>query len=108
MYSIISFFKNVKMTILQAGDYRKCTKCALCTLVLLRCAFSRQNLHHFISSGIGSILLEIAGNGQDGIAHANLGYAVRAAGGAGILGGSIGHRVSFQISQKYVDFGFVL
>ena len=96
------------MTILEAGDYRKCTNGTLCALVLLRCAFSRQNLHPFISGGISSILLEVAGNGQDGVAHADLGHTVRAAGGTGILGGSIGHRVSFQIFQKYVDFGFVL
>ena len=41
---------------------------------------------HFVGSGAGGIPLEVAGNGEDGVAHSHFGHAVRAAGG-GLLAG---------------------
>ena len=38
--------------------------------------------------------LEAAGNNGAGVAHADFGHAVRAAGG-GLLAGGVGHRYSF-------------
>ena len=54
-----------------------------------------QNSHHFVSSGIFCVQLEVAGHGKDGVAHAYLGYAVRAASCAGFAG-LFCHRLSFQ------------
>ena len=43
-----------------------------------------------VGGGVGGVLLEVAGNGEDGVAHADFSHAVRAAGGG--LAGGVGHR----------------
>ena len=64
-------------------------------MALLATALGLQNFRHFVGGGIGGILLEVAGNGEDGVAHANFGHAVRAAGrGEDLLAGGVGHRYS--------------
>ena len=50
-----------------------------------------------IGGGVGGVLLEVAGNGEDGVAHADFSHAVRAAGGSGLAGG-VGHRRLLSIS----------
>ncbi len=37
-----------------------------------------QDFRHFVGGGVGGVLLEVAGNGEDGVATAWLGHAVRA------------------------------
>ena len=60
----------------------------------LAAALGLQNFRHFVGGGVGGVLLEVAGNGEDGVAHTDFGHAVRAAGGLGLAGG-VGHRLSF-------------
>ena len=62
--------------------------------MVLAAALSLQNFRHFVSGGIGSVPLEVAGNGEDGVAHAHFGHAVWAADG-GLLAGGVGHVSSF-------------
>lgn len=89
------------MTIICAGDYRKCTKSDSYTAIMRCCVFGFQNPYHLISSCVGCILLKISGNGKDCIAHADFGHAIRAAGwGAGL----ICHRHSFQIDKIVVRY----
>ena len=45
------------------------------------CAFGFQHFHHLVGGGGGRALLEVAGNHKDGVSHAYLGHAVRAADG---------------------------
>ena len=45
--------------------------------VVLAADLCLQDFRHFIGGGIYSVLLEVAGNGEDGVAHANFGHAVR-------------------------------
>jgi len=40
------------------------------------CAFRFQHFHHLVGGGVGGVLLEIAGHGKNGAAHAYLGHAV--------------------------------
>ena len=69
-------------------------------------AFGLQDFHHFIGGGGSRVLFEVAGYSEDGVAHADLGYAIRAAGGAGDVGlaGHIGFRVSFHFSRIFVGY----
>ena len=60
----------------------------------LAAALGLQDFRHFVGGGVGGVLLEVAGNGEDGVAHADFSHAVRAAGGLGLAGG-VGHRRSF-------------
>ena len=63
---------------------------------MLATVFGLQNFRHFVGGGVSGILLEVAGNGEDGVAHAHFGHAVRATGvGDGLLAGGVGHRYSF-------------
>ena len=44
----------------------------------------RDDFRHLVGGGFGGALLEVAGHREDGVTHAHLGHAVRAAaGGAG-------------------------
>ena len=61
---------------------------------MLATVFGLQNFRHFVGGGVGGIPLEVAGNGEAGVAHSHFGHAVRAAGG-GLLAGGVGHRYSF-------------
>ena len=79
-----------------SGDYRRCADKGLCVGMLLAAALGLQNSYHFVGGGVGGIPLEVAGNGEDGVAHANLGHAVRAAGGIDLFAGGVGHIRSFQ------------
>ena len=70
--------------------------------MLLAAALGLQNFRHFVGGGIGGILLEVAGNGEDGVAHANLGHTVRAAGrGEDLLAGGVGHRL--LMLNRYIN-----
>ena len=62
---------------------------------MLAVAFGLQDFRHFVGSSVGGVPLEAAGNSEDGVAHADFGYAVRAADG-GLLAGDIGHIGSFH------------
>lgn len=58
---------------------------------MLATALGLQDFRHFVGGGVGGVLLEVAGNGENGVAHAELRHTVRAAGGLGLAGG-VGHR----------------
>jgi len=47
--------------------------------------FRLQHFHHLIGCGVGGIFFEKAGNDKDGVAHADLCHAVRAAFRGGVL-----------------------
>ena len=55
-------------------------------MALLATALGLQNFRHFVGGSGGGVPLEVARNGENGVAHAHLGHAVRAAGG-GLLAG---------------------
>ncbi|CAN4019672.1 hypothetical protein AJOOGB_AJOOGB_17465, partial [Dysosmobacter welbionis] len=60
-------------------------------------SFRFQHFHHLVGCGIGCALLEEAGNGKDGVAHADFRHTVRAAvcfGGACLF--RFCHRLSFR------------
>ena len=95
MYSVSSFFTGKSFSAFQAGAYRGSTGRGSEAGVLLAAALGLQNFRHFVSGGIGSVPLEVAGNGEDGVAHADFGHAVRAADG-GLLAGDVGHIGSFH------------
>ena len=42
-------------------------------------SFRFQHFHHLVGCGVGCALLEEAGNGKDGVAHADFRHTVRAA-----------------------------
>ncbi len=63
-------------------------------------SFGLQDLHHLVGGGVLCILLEIPGNGENCVAHTDLSYAIRAAGGAGSAGLII-HRRLLSIFLKY-------
>ena len=46
-----------------------------------------QDFRHFVGSSVGGVPLEAAGNSEDGVAHADFGYAVRAGRGKNLLAG---------------------
>ena len=69
-------------------------------MTLQGCALGFQNFHHFVVCGVGCVLLEVAGNGENCVAHADLGHAVGAAGGAG-LADPFCHTVSLQFVKIY-------
>ena len=55
-----------------------------------------QNFRHFVGVCVGCVTPEVARNGADGVAPADFGHAVRAAGrGGDLLAGGVGHRYSF-------------
>ena len=54
---------------------------------MLAAAFSLQDFRHFVGSSVGGVPLEAAGNSEDGVAHADFGYAVRAGRGKNLLAG---------------------
>ena len=86
------------MMFIDTGDCLNYTNSGSFAVIMRRRAFSLQNLHHLVGGGIGCILLEITGNGKNGVAHADLGHAVRAARwDAIVFSGVICHRHSFQI-----------
>ena len=58
---------------------------------MLAAALDLQNFRHFVGGGVGGIPLEVAGNGEAGVAHSHFGHAVRAADGD-LLAGVIYHR----------------
>lgn len=65
--------------------------------VVLAAALGLQNFRRFVDGGDGYVPFEVAGNGERGVAHANLGCAVRAAGrGEDLLAKGIGHRYSMK------------
>ena len=60
-------------------------------------SFRFQHFHHLVGCGVGCALLEEAGNGKDGVAHADFRHTVRAAvcfGGACLF--RFCHRLSFR------------
>ena len=55
-----------------------------------------QNFRNFVGVGVGCVTLEVAENGENGVAYSDFGHAVRAAGrGEDLLAGGVGHRYSF-------------
>ncbi len=56
----------------------------------------KQDFYHFVGSDVGDVPLEVAGHGEDSVAHAYLGHAVRAAGrGGNFLAGDVDYIGSF-------------
>ena len=60
-------------------------------MVGLAAALGLQDFRHFVGGGVGGVLLEVAGNGEDGVAHADFSHAVRAA----VLAGGFRYTLPF-------------
>lgn len=63
--------------------------------MLLAAALGLHNFCHFVVGDVDGVPFEVAGNGEDGVAHVNLGYAGRAAGrGGDLFAWGVDHRYS--------------